>query len=298
MNSRALKIFKVVYEKLNMTAAAESLYISQPSVSQVIKELEEYYEVQLFERISRKLLPTAEGVLLYKYASQILGLYDETYREIRQLSGQGEIRIGANISVGTELLLDYIKVFKSRYPDIGIKVKVSGSAKLTQMLMDHSIDFALMEDLIHDKALIQEPFYNDRVVVVCRPDDPILERKGLKYADIKDEVFLLREKGVGVRDNFDYLMKMSNIDIEPAWEAVNTKALVNAVKAGYGISILPYLLVKKYIDAGDICIVDMDEDSLSRKLNITYQKEKIFNKWCRLFMEILRAERDYVKVNP
>ncbi|MBR2779002.1 MAG: LysR family transcriptional regulator [Firmicutes bacterium] len=68
MKRRHLKIFVSVYEHLNMTAAAEELFISQPSVSQVIREMEKYYQVRLFERYPKSLYPTAEGELLYKYA--------------------------------------------------------------------------------------------------------------------------------------------------------------------------------------------------------------------------------------
>lgn len=73
MNNRHMKIFVQVYEKLSMTLAAEALYISQPSVSQAIKELEEYYGVRLFERYPKRLYPTPEGDLLYNYCRQILG---------------------------------------------------------------------------------------------------------------------------------------------------------------------------------------------------------------------------------
>lgn len=276
-----------------MTMAAESLFISQPSVSQAIKELESYYGVKLFERYPKKLYPTAEGDLLYAYAQQILGLYEKVKEEIHFLSDMVTIKVGANISAGTVLIRKYIDKFREKYPDAKIEVKVSGSLKLKRMIMEHEIDFALMEDLVHDTNLIQEPFYNDKIVIVCSPENELAGRSGLKLTDLENCQFLLREKGVGVRDKFDYIMLLNDMKIEATWESSNTRALVNAAKEDYGIAVLPYLLVKEDIENGDVAMLDIHDDLLNRNLNIVYHRDKIFNKWTNEFIDIVREmEKD------
>ncbi len=289
MNNRHMKIFIHVYEKLNMTMAAEALFISQPSVSQAIKELEEYYGVRLFERYPKKLYPTPEGDLLYSYCKQILGLYNEAKKDILALSGKAAIKVGANISVGTVLIREYIDKLHAKYPDIKVYVRVAGSKKLIDMLQRHELDFALMEDLIFDSSLIQEPFYNDKIVFICSPDHPRAGQTDIRFEDLVNEDFLLRNSGVGVRDKFDYLMKLHDINVEPLWESTNTRALINAAEAGYGIAVLPYLLVKKEIENGDVIQMDVESDALMRKLNITYHKDKLFNKWSLEFINIIKS---------
>ncbi|MGI6205415.1 MAG: LysR family transcriptional regulator [Anaerovoracaceae bacterium] len=289
MNNRHMKIFVEVYEKLSMTLAAEALFISQPSVSQAIKELEEYYGVRLFERYPKRLYPTPEGDLLYNYCQQILGLFDEAKKDILSISGKATISVGANISVGTVLIRKYIDKFHEKYPDVKIFVKVAGSSVLTDLLSRHKLDFALMEDLIFDSSLIQKPFYNDKIVFVCSKDNPLAEKKNIKFEDLRDEEFLLRNRGVGVRDKFDYLMKLHDIEVEPLWESANTRSLINAAEAGYGIAVLPYLLVKKEIDNGEIAQMDVEHEALTRNLNITYHKDKLFNKWIRDFIDIIES---------
>lgn len=288
MSNRHLKIFLTVYKFMNMTLAAESLFISQPSVSQSIKELESYYGVRLFERYPKKLYPTPEGDLLYAYAQQILGLYEKVKEEIHFLSDKVTIRVGANISAGTVLIRKYIDKFHEKYPDAKVEVKVTGSSKLKRMIMEHEIDFALMEDLVHDTNLIQEPFYHDRIVLVCSPENELAKRRGLKFSDIEGYDFLLREKGVGVRDKFDQIMMLHDMHIEAAWESSNTRALVNAAQEDYGIAVLPYLLVKDYIENGSVAMLDVDDGALNRNLNIVYHKDKIFNKWTDEFISIVR----------
>lgn len=148
MKNRHLKIFITVYKYMNMTMAAESLFVSQPSVSQAIKELEAYYGAKLFERYPKKLYPTPEGTLLYEYATQIFGLYDKVKEEIKFMTDNVTIKVGANISAGTVLIRDYIDKFHEVFPRVKIEVKVTGSSKLKQKLIEHEIDLALMEDLI------------------------------------------------------------------------------------------------------------------------------------------------------
>ncbi len=297
MSSRHLKIFAAVYEKRNMTIAAESMYISQPSVSQAIKELEEGYGARLFERYPKKLYPTPQGELLYRYARQIIGLYEEAEREVANMSGSGSITIGANISAGTVLIREYIDSFHEVYPDVKVGVKVMGSGRLTEMIYDHSIEFAVMEDLVHDTTLIQEPFYDDRIVIIASPDNPLSKRKKLEMGDLMKCDFLLRDKGTGVRDKFDYIAKLRGYSVEPLWESTNSRALINAVKADYGIAVLPYLLVMEESENGEVAILDVEEDFLNRRLNLVYHKDKLFNERALELMKIIRESGKNVKKN-
>ena len=273
-----------------MTLASESLFISQPSVSQAIKELEEYYQTKLFERYPKKLYPTPEGKMLYDYSLQILGLYDEVHRELLSMDNKGSISIGANISAGTVLVKNYIDQFHLTYPNVKIRVFIAGSARLSELISRNDIDLALMEDLFFEKNLIQIPFYRDRIVFVCSPVNSLSKKSNLQITDLKDENFLLRPKGVGVRDHFDYLMKLKDIVIEPSWESTSTRALINAAKSDYGIAVLPYLLVKQEIDEGDVVELDIRNESLRRTLNITYNKNKNLNKWTRHFIELVTSQ--------
>lgn len=292
MNNRLFNIYTVVYEKRNMTQAAESLFISQPSVSQAIRELEEHYGTKLFERYPKKLYPTPEGDVLYNYCVQILKLYEEAKKEILSMDDRGSIAVGANISAGTVLIGKYIERFHETYPNIKVRVYVAGSARLSEMLYGNEIDLALMEDLVFENHLVQEAFFKDEIVFVCSPENPLAEKKDLSIADLKNEEFLLRTKGVGVRDKFDYLMNLYDISVEPLWESTNTRALINAAEAGYGLAVLPSLLVRKEIEEGKLVSLDIRDDSLLRNINITYYKNKVFNKWTKAFISAVRAVSD------
>lgn len=109
MMIRHLKIFITVHDELNMTVAANKLFMTQPSVSQAIKELENYYGVVLFERLSRKLYATESGEKLYQYASHIIKLFDDVEDSLKEDALQKKLMIGANYTVGISLIHKYIE---------------------------------------------------------------------------------------------------------------------------------------------------------------------------------------------
>lgn len=294
MNRRQLRIFIKVYELRNMTLAAESLFVTQPSVSQAIRELENHYNKKLFERYPKSLYPTEEGDLLYKYVKQIFDLMEQIEEEFENISGRGTLRVGANISVGTLMMHLISKEMKEAYPNVRVKVTVGGSTMLKEKLHKHEIDIAVMENIPEETLLVQEAFSKDQIVVVCAPGNTLLNRKRVRFEHLKDCEFLLRNKGVGVREQFDHIMNIYGISVDPLWESNNTGALINAAKEDLGIAVLPYMLVKKELESGELERVKIEDKLLTRSLNIVYHRDKIFNEWQTAFLNIVRK---YAKEN-
>ena len=112
--------------------------MTQPAVSQTIKELEQESGVCFLERYNRKVVPTESGRLLYQYACHILGLYQDLEQHLKETEGVRTIRIGANLSVGVKMLRGFIRAFEKKYPDIQVKVTVSGSVRLMELFKNAS----------------------------------------------------------------------------------------------------------------------------------------------------------------
>ena len=109
MTIRHLRIFIAVAETGKMGLAAKQLYIAQPTVSQVISDMEKSYGVKLFERLSKKLYITPQGDRLVAYARHIVSLFDEMERSMRNSSAQVLLRVGATITVGACVLSPIIR---------------------------------------------------------------------------------------------------------------------------------------------------------------------------------------------
>ena len=270
-----------------MTGAAQELFLTQPAVSQTIRELEEYYNTALFDRFPRRLELTKSGELLRQTANNIVFSLNEVEARIRLEELVGKLRIGANLSVGTVLIHRYIKPFQEIHPDTRIQLLVTRASVLEDKLNKNELDFALMEMSGRENDLEATPFYEDRIVIVSRPDSPYVGRKDLRLKDLEQEPFLLREKGAGVRDQFDHLVQAHKLNITASWESSSTTCLVNGVLAGHGIAVLPYLLVQGRIESGELAELAVQDAQLGRVLNIVHHKNKLLSRPAQDFIKIV-----------
>lgn len=292
MLDQRLRIFLAVCEHGTMTAAADALYMTQSAVSQTIAALEDYYGVALFDRFPRKLKLTAAGNTLKTAAQDIVRRIEETDALLKDTDQTGPVRIGVNLSVGKVLIHDYLQKYRINDRSTEIHVISTKGSALCEMLDRGELDFLMMEEA-DSEDYIQEPFYQDRIVMVVRSDDPLLKRKRLKLSDLKDEPFFLRERGAGVREMFDHLCKAHGIKVKTAWESSSTSILVNALLHGErGIAVLPYLLVCRDLEEGTIKELDINDVRLDRTLYIVRHRRKHLSKAAQDFIRLIQQERD------
>ena len=172
MTTRHLKIFLNVYIAGSMTAAAQKLYMTQPSVSQAIRELEEHYGVPLFERLYRKLYPTQAGKQLFLYAEKILGMFDDMEATMQADALPQSLELGLFFTAGM-LVHPWLAEFRKRLPSTQIHIQVWKGSELKRRLRSAAIDLAIMEEFQDEPDLRQEIVAQDRLVAVTAVDDPL-----------------------------------------------------------------------------------------------------------------------------
>ncbi len=273
MTLRHMKIFVAVCRCKSATAAAEKLGIAQPAVSLAIRELEQYYGVNLFDRISHRLFLTEEGKELLQYAEKIISLFDEAESEIHNRDSFGTVRIGSSITVGTCLLPDYVQRFRLQYPNIKVQVTVDNSAAIEQKVLENQLDFALIEGNIHSTRIICHRFRKDELVLVCGANDFSYPDE-LSLEQLAGLPFLLREHGSGTRELFDSALLTHGITVTPEWESISTEALVSAVSRGLGVSVLPLRLVERDLSEGKLRRIRIRGLTLGRNFSLIHHKDK------------------------
>lgn len=276
MTLRHLTIFTTVYKTLNMTSAARKLYMTQPSVSQAIKELETFYEKKLFERLSQKLYITEAGHCLYEYANKMIALYEESITKIRSENLIEKIRVGGNYTMGINMLGTITDDFYANYPKVEISVIINKSSFIKDLLRSNELDLALVEESFSmtDTDMIQQPFYQDRIVAVVSPSHTLAGADTVFLSNVANERFLTREKGVGAREMFEGIMIASGYPFSPAWESISATSLINECKKNVGIAILPYEAVKEQLMRGELMELHIKDVNLSRNLVIMFHKSK------------------------
>lgn len=287
MTVRHMKIFKTVCEcGCSVTKAAEKLNMTQPAVSLAVSELENYYGIKLFDRISRRLYLSEAGKMFLEYANTITLTFDDMEKRIRSWEKTGVVRVGASISIGAMLMPEYVKKFAAENPDTKVTVKINRSEELEALLFENKLDFALIEGIVHDQNLVYEDFMEDRLALVAAKGFP---KDTIKKEEIYTYDFLLREKGSGTREIFESTLTSVSCPLpEPAWESMSTAALINAAEAGLGVAVVPYRMAVERLKSGSIREIHIENIKFTRKYKLVYHKNKKLSTTDRKFIEICR----------
>jgi DNA-binding transcriptional LysR family regulator len=284
-----MKIFVTVCKYNSVTIASKKLFLTQPAVSLAISELEAFYGIRLFDRISRKLYLTDRGKQLLEYAVHITALFEEMETRIRDWDTLGSLRIGSSITIGNHLLPGYVEAFKAKYPQIRLQIKIENSEDVEKRIVNNELDLAFIEGAVHHPQIIYEKFMDDRLVLICGRVHPLFGQKQIQPQDLSRYDFLLREKGSGGRELFDSILLVHNIRIEPIWESISTQAIIRAVIKGFGLSVLPYLMVKPYLEEKQIGEIEINGISLSRNYYVIYHRSKYLTNSARDLISICKT---------
>lgn len=295
MRIRHMIIFRTVCEAgCNSTKAAEILHITQPAVSLAIKELEDYYGVKLFDRFGRRLQISEAGEHFLAYAIHITDLLADMETGLRDWDSKGILRVGASITIGSQFLPSYVKIFSEICPGIEVKVTVEQTDRLEQKILSNELDLALIEGNSHNVNIISEPYMEDHMSVVCSPLKGWKSGEIISQAEFTKQSFLLREHGSGTREVFEQVMSDAHLHVIPSWEAMSTTALVNAVINNLGISVLPHRMILPAVKRGQLVIIGIEGLKFHRHLHIIHHKDKFLTTSARKFIDLCRNfESDY-----
>ena len=277
MTLRHLRFFTAVCRSgYNVTKAAQMLHASQPAVSLAIRELEEYYGVRLFERMSRRLRITDAGRRFLAYAQRILSLFDDMERELRSGDALGLIRVGASMTIGTVFLPEYVREFNRLKPGVDVRATVGPTHFLESRLLDNSLDLALVEGAVESQVLVAREYMKDNLVVICPARGRYKNGQEISLGEFAGLRLALREEGSGTREIVDREAGRAGISLEPVWEAASSVALLNAVKCGLASAVMPLRLASEAIDRGEVVPVRVRGLDFIRGFYIVHHREKLF----------------------
>ena len=275
MTLRHLRIFVSVYEHMNITRAATVLHMTQPAVSRMIRELEDYYNVQFFERINRRLYSTDAGKIMYEHAAQILNQFNSLESSIRDTNHTFTLNIGSTFSLGSFILPAAIDQIQQMYPSATVRGHVYNAGTLQGFLQKGLIDFALIEDYIDDPALSSELFFEDKMVLVLPVGHPLTQTEDLVIRDLENQPLLVREQESAGRRRVEETFAQHGITFNPLLVSCSTQAIIRSVQQGLGIALLPWHLVKNDLTNHNIVSRPISDEPMSRSNYIFWHKDKI-----------------------
>lgn len=288
MTIRHLRIFIEVANSGTMCSAAKNLFISQPTVSQAIRELEEHYGAKLFERLSKKLYITDFGKELLSYAKQVVDQFDNLEKNMNDKSHIENLRIGASVTVGTHLLSKVLKEFHNLQPNVNTYSYVNNTTTVEKKLLNSELDVAIVEGDIHSSDLVSIPVIDDYLVLLCNNKHPFLNKKEIKLKDLENQRFAMREDGSGTRDFLEQYLYKHHIKVQLVWEASSTDTIKRAILDDNCLSLLSIHTFEEDILNGNIHVIkNSNLGTLKRYFKLVYHKDKIISPSINVLKDIL-----------
>lgn len=274
-----LELYRVFYwtaKELNLSRAAERLFITQPSVSHAIKQLENELAVTLFHRGARGVRLSEEGELLFAQVEQAFNMLESGERHIAELNNliRGELRLGGSDSLCKHYLLPALSRFCSDYPQIRLDLVHGTTPEIVRHVKEGRIDFGIVRLPLDEPSLSVIEAIQVQDCFVTGPRYAELTKSPLPLASLVHYPLILFSKNSSSRRFIQDVAASLGVVIEPEIELASVDLLIAFAKAGFGISFVTRQFVQEELDRGTLLEVKLTDAIPPRRIGITYQTNR------------------------
>ncbi len=271
------EVFLSVAENLSFSKAANELFISQPAVTQHIKELESKTNVALFDRKGNKIYLSKAGQIVYEYYKKIKLQYRELEFDLGRLTNtfKGTLRIGASSTISQYLIPKAIADFHKRFPLIRFYLYNGNSFEVEKKLINNEIDLALVENHSSQSNIKYIDFLDDEIVAVTGCESVYSKRRVLSIADFQNIPLVLREKGSGTLEVITKILKQNKISIDKLNILIHlgsTESIKNFLCNFDGIALVSEKSIDKELILKKIIKLNINNLNINRKFRIAFRQ--------------------------
>ncbi|WP_086933752.1 LysR substrate-binding domain-containing protein [Agarilytica rhodophyticola] len=271
---RQLEIFLATAHHQNVTKAAEELSMSQSAASGALKDLETQFDVQLFDRVGKRLQTNEFGNRVRIRAEALLAQAKELEHELSQHDKVGHIKVGATLTIGNYLCVDLIKQYIRESPGTQVKLEVANTESIARAILNFDIDLGLVEGELHHPDLDIVNWRKDSLICFCSPSHPLAQKTHITDKDLLAAKWILREPGSGTRQTFDRAMSGLTPSLDIELELQHTEAIKRAVENGLGISCLSEIALQTAFDRKTLVPINIPSRDFTRHFYFVIHKHK------------------------
>jgi DNA-binding transcriptional LysR family regulator len=269
LNLHLLRLFATVAKTGSFSRAAATLQLSQPAISQGVRDFELQLGCRLLDRSHKGVKPTREGRALMRHAQSMFAAERAAEEELKSLRGldSGSLRIGASTTIATYLLPEYFGQFHRKHPGIDLHLVSANTRDIADLMLKHEIEIALVEGPVEEDGLLSEPWQTDIMTMIAAPFHPFArEDVPIDPARLADEMLVIREPGSGSREVVHQALAAHAIRPSRTLEIGSTEAIKQLVAAGVGVSIVSRAAVKDQVALQRLKMIDIDGARIERTL--------------------------------
>ena len=295
-----LNIFCKVVQHKSFSQAGRAIHLSQPTISSHIQALEQHFGCRLIDRLAKEALPTPAGTILFRYAKRLLALREETEAAMAQYQGnvRGRLRVGASTIPGGYLLPRLIGGFTCRYPEVTVSLEIADSGEIIRRVLAGDLELAIVGAETHDRNAVQQPLIEDELCLVVPAGHRWADRRTVPLARLAAEPFIVREHGSGTLAALQAKLQQAGTPLRGlniVAEMGSTTAVIQAIKAGMGVSILSPIAVREELAAGTLNALAVKGLNFKRAFFLTRHRHRSASPLGNAFVRYLQESIESLK---
>lgn len=285
---RQLEVFLAAAHFDNISRAAEHLSMSQSAASGALKELEQQFEVQLFDRVGKRLQINELGRVLRPQAEALLEQAKALEQALAQHSDIGQIKVGATLTIGNYLAVGIVARYMAEQPSARVSLEVANTKAIAAKVLDFELDVGLIEGDYHHPDLDILPWREDELAVFCSPEHPLARKRTISDADLLAQSWILREPGSGTRQAFDRALHGLLPQLNITLELQHTEAIKRAVEANLGLGCLSAITLEDAIRHKRLIKLSLPHRDFHRHFYFVLHKQKYRSAGIQRWLELCR----------
>lgn len=290
MDIRQLSYFIEVAHQESFSKASRNLHLTQPTLSKMVKNLEDELDVVLFDRSTRQIKLTDAGKLALSHAQQTMKSLDNLKLALADLKNikTGKITIGLPPLIGASFFPKIIGEFHQYYPNIDIQLVEEGGKMIEKGLLEGSIDVGVVVLPVDEDAFEVVPLVERELVLVVNHSHPLAKKKQVNFQDLRDESFILYSKGYSLHDRVREMCIQNGFEPRVAHESGQWLFISEMISANLGISLLPETICHK-LDPDKITTVRMINPKAEWNLAIIWRKHHYLSYAAKEWVQFVTA---------
>jgi DNA-binding transcriptional LysR family regulator len=291
MTIRQLEVFLAIAHAQSFSRAAERIHLSQPTLSEHMKELEDELGVPLFIRHSRSVSLTEPGRVFEDYATRVVATLAAGRHAIAELDGlkRGSLVVGASTTPGTYVLPARIAKFREEYPGITVALRIANSRTVQERVRDGEVDLAVIGGhVLGPSERCVAAGILDELQLIVPPDYPVKDGV-LSPARLARERLLIREEGSATRQATERALREAGVTLRPAMELDHTETIKRAVMAGLGVAFVSRYAVEDEVRSGRLRALSVQRMKVRRHFHVIHDERRPLSASARAFITFLAA---------
>ena len=271
---RQLEVFLATAFHENLTRAAASLSMSQSAASSALKDLESQFDVQLFDRVGKRLQLNELGESIRPRAEALLEQARGLESALARHQELGHLRVGATLSIGNYLAVEIMARYMGEQAGARVELEVANTEAIVRKVANFELDLGLIEGESRHPDLEMIHWRDDELVVFCAPDHPLAGKPWLTDDDLLSAAWIVREPGSGTRQHFEWAMHGLLPELNIKLELQHTEAIKRAVEAGLGLGCLSEITLVDAFKRGRLVPLPVPHRDFHRRFYFALHRQK------------------------